>query len=415
MIARMSHPEVAWLFVFRDPPPWQFLLFLPLYVLSLCLWPHDRTRVWSRALSSLILFGLYLSIRIGQYGDLTWTEISAVTGPDSPVAGLMSTLLSSSLLAQLTYVVMVLLHLPTTVLAPASGVACAFVFFKTIDTFFFYKEEHASKSWQPSLGAFLYLGSGLHWLFFFGFLEVSFLSTPFFLLFLLFGIRYLRSDEHESRSQLLLSALSLSFACLIHGQNTFLLPALPALVLLRQWGHGWRPISREVFFALGAAAALVVIVVLILMLAGFTIVVGDSNGGPGGPFVPLTIDKPTEYNWYPFFSFTHFVFVENILELLVPLSITIPFIVGLRWFRRESWSLSETFLCITSLGYFAFIVLWNFDLGFPRDVDLMLSMGVPLLLMIWILLRRLPLWMGLIIGAVNIFLAWGVIAFAVGS
>lgn len=36
-------------------------------------------------------------------------------------------------------------------------------------------------------------------------------------------------------------------------------------------------------------------------------------------------------------------------------------------------------LALYSLAFIAFICLWNFDLGFPADIDLMLNLSAPLM------------------------------------
>jgi hypothetical protein len=46
-------------------------------------------------------------------------------------------------------------------------------------------------------------------------------------------------------------------------------------------------------------------------------------------------------------------------------------------------------LALASLGYISFIMLWNFDFGFPLDIDLMLTMSVPFSLFNLIVISKL--------------------------
>jgi len=49
-------------------------------------------------------------------------------------------------------------------------------------------------------------------------------------------------------------------------------------------------------------------------------------------------------------------------------------------------------MSILCLGYLGFITLWNFDLGYPGDTDLMLSMSFPINILLLYFLYLLLKW-----------------------
>ena len=93
-------------------------------------------------------------------------------------------------------------------------------------------------------------------------------------------------------------------------------------------------------------------------------------------------------------------------DLLPPDSNTLP--------RQRSTGRETTeehiFLIILGLGYLGFVSLWNFDLGFPGDYDLMTNMGFLLLLAASAAVVWSGHWpVGLALAGISLAYAWGTI------
>jgi hypothetical protein len=97
------------------------------------------------------------------------------------------------------------------------------------------------------------------------------------------------------------------------------------------------------------------------------------------------------------FSLEHAVQISNIIVFAGFYILSAPLILLFRRLQgRVCDPINVTYLnpavillAITSLGYLSFITLWNFDFGFPIDVDLMLTMGISLSLFNAITINRL--------------------------
>jgi hypothetical protein len=100
-----------------------------------------------------------------------------------------------------------------------------------------------------------------------------------------------------------------------------------------------------------------------------------TGGGDESLFVPMG-GKTNPFQQYVFFSTEHFGHVAGILSLASPLFFAVP-VLALAGVRQAGkGGILNTALVVPALGYISFIILWNFDYGFPADYDLMVSMGV---------------------------------------
>jgi hypothetical protein len=230
--------------------------------------------------------------------------------------------------------------------------------------------------------ALAYVGSGVHLYYFAGTVENTYMSTPFLLGFLYYYAKYWHEDPGTGSRGVLdrnmaLASLFLSLAALFHGQNTFLYPALPMVAAWRYWRH---TSARRVATDLAVSHAVILVTAaacyLALVALGFEIAPGNvTGGGDESLFVPMG-GKTNPFQQYVFFSTEHFGHVAGILSLASPLFFAVP-VLALAGVRQAGkGGILNTALVVPALGYISFIILWNFDYGFPADYDLMVSMGV---------------------------------------
>ena len=230
-----------------------------------------------------------------------------------------------------------------------------------------------------------YLASGVHLVFFSGYLESTLTSLPWLVGYIYLCLRYYDADSRrpkEARRNLIGAAFFLALAALFHGQITFLSPSLLIVILLKRIGKGE---VRALWIDLALTAAiwigLAVVTHSLLLAVGFHIEAGNiQGGGDSRRFVPLDPSE-VQSHWVRFgmFSVAHFTEVANILAAASPLCV---WLWSSRVTRREDATKSSRrpeawCLQLMALGYVSLVVLWNFDLHFPIDYDLMLSMSIP--------------------------------------
>ncbi len=403
----IAFPQTAWVPLFSAALPWQAWVLLPITLLTFLIWRKDQSRSWSRVLPALLLFGLYLSVSLQrQYGDTFLYDLERI------VAEGKKEIFGSSMGGYSLYLAVFHQGWDRAYVAPVMGLLTALAYFKTVDTFVFYNVAKPDPR-KAALAGALYLASGVHWLFFRGFQEMSFPAMPFLLLSLLFAVRYLRANPaSQDAVPLLASGFLLGCACVIHGQNTFLLPALLVLVVLRRWGSRERVIAVfDVLLALFAAFVALALFVCVIQAFGYHLTPHDVYGGGDGiTFVPWKLPENTQYIRFTLLTFAHAREVANILAVLSPIIFTLPFLLAQGLRARIARSASGVFLLIVCLGVMAFLLPYNFDLGYPKDVDLMTAMGTPLLLLTGLELGRARPWVGWTCALVGIVLSWSVVA-----
>ena len=290
----------------------------------------------------------------------------------------------SELLSNLPYLMVNHLHLPYRLVPPLCGLFTALGYFSLCD-YLFRGADNERQETNKCLYCLFYLASGVHLVFFAGYLESTLTSLPWLVWYIYFCLRYYHTDSQrpkEAIRNLSGAALCLALAALFHGQITFLTPALLIVILLKRIGK-WeiRALWSDLALASVIAIGLVVATYFLLVAVGFDIEAGNIQGGGDSlRFVPL---DPSEVRnrsvRFGMFSVAHFTEVANILAVASPLCVWL-WISRMTWKedamkasrRSDAWCLQ-----LMALGYVSLAFLWNFDLHFPIDYDLMLSMSIP--------------------------------------
>jgi len=268
-------------------------------------------------------------------------------------------------------------------------------------------ESHFRREGEVSLlmGGFtrcLFVGWAFHLCFVKYYVEVSQLSIPLFLTTTFLFLDFL---EKETMSSLLIAMVAYTITCTTHGVWTYLFPAF----VLTTFFIKPHFIKKNWKGALSSTTLLPAIIVAAVCkgayLMGFTVFQGDIFGGDDNQIFVQWYTEGCAFCQFPFFSSQHIIFIGNLLLLAVaPLVVQLGPWVSTRLVAiinerrmgdeaptREPRSFlngiieSENkvlqdpyfvFLFWASMGFFAFISIFNFDLGFPRDYDLMTIMSV---------------------------------------
>lgn len=346
------------------------------FVLLLFVWNGLRRPLYNALVFSFLLLALYLSMSMRILGDheqwLAWVHL--------PNLGL------SELLSNLTYHLFYLGQKPLSLVAPMAGFFSAYCWM-------FVVQRLAQGQQAVQTGALLYLASALQLVFFYDFIENTQLGVPFLILSLYCLHRYWQVLK-QKLWWLSAASLLLTVAATFHGEYLFLLPALVLVPLLRPWqemqigermGHATLPL-----LILGAW---IFLVHLLLSSLGFVIHPGNSTGGGDAEmFVPLT--NISGYARFTLFSLRNANWVGNALLIGAPAILALPVIGGWLVWKQKLWEEFRPLvpLVVVALGYLSFLFLWNFDFGWPRDHDLMITMSPVVLLLMWLLLQQvLPL------------------------
>ena len=214
--------------------------------------------------------------------------------------------------------------------------------------------------------ATLWASSGLTVIFCSRFVEHTQLGVPLLLL----GLSELVAWTRTERTQRLLSGGALvSVAALAHLQYTGMAVAAFGAAVIVATGRGRWAAAR-------AAAVLAATFVAVLGLAAgaiaagpFELVHGSVAGGVDGEWLAPSI-----------FAADHVALVAEALTFAVP--VALPLSVAAVWRVRDLHRAParDLVLVAPALAYVVFVTNYGFDLGWPRDADLMVSMSVSLLL-----------------------------------
>ena len=254
------------------------------------------------------------------------------------------------------------------------------------------------QAWLAVAGT--YLATSTHLVFFRGFVEHPPLALPLVLLFVWCGCRYVAKPE---RSRLVATTAIITVAALVHGSALFLLPAWWITIGVADSDSRQR--WQRLGVALGTHILVVGACVLIVLAVGYRLSPGNAaGGGDGQMFVPLW--SATGFARFTFFSWAHLVQIANICAAGSPVFLAIGVAsIG----RPQETSGSSIFIALLACAYLGFITVWNFDLGFPGDFDLMVSFAPLLGLWTCSVLRSVSGWwrpLGLL-GSIAI--AWSLI------
>lgn len=345
------------------------ITMLTLYGASWSAWSRDKTKTWSRIASAGFLFALYCTLDGPDNQGDTWArELYYDTRNDAHL---------SSLLAHGIYFLASFLRIPLQFVPPLAGGLSAFVFFRILDKLF------SDRTVQSFAAMLLYAGAVLHIVFLYDFIEVTSVSVPALMAFFYFAHGYLEAKgrAYDGR-RALMAATMLGLAATIHGMNAFLLPLLPVMVFLRRArNREWGVAAKECAAGLVTIAVIALSSVGLLTLLNYDVVPGDIHGGGDDTFFIRFFGETGGMERFTAFSYRHFLEIANIAGASFPLVWLVPFLAARRAafasFSRHPFNILTA---VGTLGFFAYVFLFNFDLGYARDLDLMVAMSTPLIL-----------------------------------
>ncbi len=360
----------TWLLDWHALPSSATLALLCICIGSIVAW-GDGWRRFLPIATLLLLAAIHATAGIDNVaramGDSHWRSLVADD----------TTLFASSILANLFYLWWLGIGIDRGLLPVAMGAVAAVSLFAVLWEI---GQQEPEKRWAwMKLGALFYLGSALQIVFIRDYYEATLIGIPFLLWSLWAFVRYLRTEERGTRWLVLGSAL-LTFAALTHGQNAYLAPIAFAALLLRERDLGFA--ARNGAIVLGTAVVVFVATLIVVSAMGYAIVAGDIyGGGDKETFVPLTEAGLAGAAVFLFFSVDHALQIANILFIVVPTGTLIAAMtLWNRWKNAIAFDRTDAFLSICALGVVAFVTLFNFDLRFPSDLDLMVTMSTPFIL-----------------------------------
>lgn len=294
-------------------------------------------------------------------------------------------LAASEPVAQLVYSRWFRAGLDADLLPPLAGVAAGAMFLSLLGRLS--RDPQRLPAWLP--GA-LWAGSAFHLVFFRGFVETTSLSILPVLAFVAFALDYLRTPVAPLR-RLVAPSSWVALGILVHGQVAFLAPVWPLTVLLKERGAGGRRLAGALGMVAAAAAATGAAVLALVAALGYRVVPGNiEGGGDTERLVPL--GTPFASAGLTLLSVSHLVRIGNILAAAAPWLVLLGIGRGLAEVRERPREpdVELFFLGLLSLAYLGFVTLWNFDLAFPGDYDLMTTLSVVVQLYVFVLLDRWP-------------------------
>ena len=224
-----------------------------------------------------------------------------------------------------------------------------------------------------ALTRLVYVAVGLHLIFFADFVETTMPSVVVALVGIPALLRYAAapstSGRHEERNPV--GDIAVATGCLVlaacfHGQFIVVFPVVAFITATRlAFGVPVRLVAREAATAVATAVGVVAAVyVATVPVLGYDPVTGDATGGSDAK------------RWaVDFFGAAHAQVAGSAVA-----SVAIGALVGaVALFavvrqRRFGGVPSATF-ALLGLAYVGFVSSWGYDLGFPRDADLMFSIG----------------------------------------
>lgn len=243
-----------------------------------------------------------------------------------------------------------------------------------------------------SLRGMLIAAIPLQMVFYRGYIETMMIAVPAGLLFL---HALFRTADRPIQQNVIIASMALGLAVLVHGVHFVWLPVLPLLLWLCFIFKIRLPDSLTVGRIVSFSLVSVVIVVLmyvtglgLIRLAGLELDwMNATGGGDGKAFVSFTEDAANPFIAYTFGSWDHIVAVFSILVYAAPLLLPMLVMRIVRMLRmpplsrRESIEAVDVALLLLTGAFAGFITLWNFDLGFFWDFDLIFSLSIPMALL----------------------------------
>lgn len=330
----------------------------------------------SRIASVLILVGLYITFRGPVLGDDWARTLHFATRTDVHL---------SSVMAHGIYFAASFLGIAAAYVPVIAGGVASFVMLTTL------REMFPQQSRDYFFATLLYFGAGLHILFLFDYIETTGLSVPALAAFYWAAHRYLAKKNSEAFAYAYLSAAFLGLATAIHTMNAGMVPLFLIMVAMRRASaRSWKTLAIESAAGLAIIAVIYFASVGILAFLKYAIVTGDLHGGGDGKLlVPLFVTT-SGMERYTFFTVKHFIEAANILSISYASAFAVPFLCVLSKRYASFFSDKRNVLAgFGCLAYISFVLLFNFDLGYPTDLDLMLALSTPMVLFCISLIIRL--------------------------
>jgi hypothetical protein len=181
-----------------------------------------------------------------------------------------------------------------------------------------------------------------------------------------------------------LAAVVLGVAAFVHGSAMFFLPMIPIAIILRFFEQGLsfrHAVAGQSKQLLRAMVTYVVALLGPLALArwiGFRLDFGNLSGGADKLlFVPLSSDSLSSFARFTMFSLENLRDSSNVIFHGIPCLLALSVCsIGQVINTKSSDRIRFAYFASWVIGYVLFVFLWNFDLGFPADYDLMLAGSV---------------------------------------
>ncbi|MBL8728467.1 MAG: hypothetical protein JNM25_08560 [Planctomycetes bacterium] len=372
---------------FAALPPWPVLLGALLFAVVAVATRRWRARGLAHALLALAMLPAWLTVCIQPLGD---SELWRVWSARDQV-GLSE--MGANLVFRLTH----RWFGPAAIdfVTPVFGVGFALAFLHLGECTLVAARPRRAAELRLWLAAALLL-SGWQLFWFRSNVENSFLSLPFCLL----ALRHFAAHADGGGDAALRRAAAwLGAATFVHGYHLAMWPALLLTAACRYppW-RSPRQCLRGAVSALVVAAAVVAALAAACHVAGCAIVEGHITGGTDDRWlVPLDPKAAAAHYDFGLLWPEHGAALGNLVLLACPAAAPLLLLLLGPWRRgrRDRAALGAALrqrpdAAITALGGIGFASLYYFDLGFPADYDLMVSICTPTAVGLLLLLTSLP-------------------------
>jgi hypothetical protein len=357
------------------------ILCISVFCAVATLWPTGRS-AWGRVVGALVLVVLYGSYRVLSMGDGPWWIASSEQGIVTlaePLSSWVQATLVRCWGREALFAWPVLM-----------GGFTAWTWMYVMD-----RALGANRDWRCRLLAALIWGtSGISIGFFSYYVEHSQSGIPFVLFaFSAFRRNHIERGKTHSESSFYVGVALLAVAAACHLQYLAVLIAVSGsfwLRLCRRRGEVW---WKGLAVSIGIAAGVIGTTYGVVFLGPYDVQAFSVGGGLDQRLMVHVWPKDAiAWNVHALLSLEHWLLVGKIVVLSAPLMLAAAlatYAAGRRD-RGEDYAVAW----LPALAWMGFIALFGFDLGWPTDADLMLSMSVvPLWICAEAILTRDSSWM----------------------
>ncbi|MEO6596058.1 MAG: hypothetical protein ABIP94_15015 [Planctomycetota bacterium] len=356
----------------------RMILLVGVFVVVATVGGGRRRLLWALAASGSLL-ALWCSFRVLSMGDAHWWREAAIAG----------TLTWTEALSSCAYLGVARLfgHAAIEWISPALGFVTTYAWLRVTDRLFATSEGREAV-FARLVSALMWVGSGVCVLFFHCFVELTQVGMPLFLLgvanLTVWSRDVMQADGvvNVRSGPLFVGVVQLAFATMSHAQYAGMLSAALGAVLLVGLRLGVVRVAKGAALVLAIIASAVGLTIAIMQLSSSNRVVGNVTGGADARLLVDFVDA--RGSWLgtgTLLSADHLALVAHIFVFACPL--VVPFALAVPWSvrKRSGWP-HDLVLVSTGLAYVGFAACFSFDFGWPRDVDLMVSMSPSLLLLV---------------------------------